>query len=181
MNKITAAILLMSMLFIPAPLHGKKVKTSLKVEKRSRSKKETAAKASQQFEGIPVEILPDGYAVMANGEAKDTITWLQPSDIVIAGYDKPANASRESIHLINSSSHTIQAIRLNITYSDMQGRMLHRRTVTSQCMVPGGETRKIDFPTWDSQKSYYYYLGQEPKKIATPYSVAIDMTGLWIK
>ena len=52
----------------------------------------------------------------------------------------------------------------------MKQRMLHSRDYDIKCLIPSKQTRKIDIPTWDKQKTYYYYLGNKPKKIATPYN-----------
>ena len=53
----------------------------------------------------------------------------------------------------------------------MKGRMLHSRIVELDCEVPPEESRKFDITSWDKQHTYYYYLGNEPKKVATPFQV----------
>ena len=54
----------------------------------------------------------------------------------------------------------------------MQGRQLHARTDTLTADIPEGETRMIHLSTWDSQHSYYYHRGQQPRTAnVTPYDI----------
>lgn len=96
------------------------------------------------------------------------------SDVKFSGYDKHATANKESIHIVNGSSHTLKSVSLEIIYKDMNGRMLHSREIVLNCDIPPSETRKIDFPTWDSQHSFYYYRSNEPKRAASPYKIQIS-------
>lgn len=104
----------------------------------------------------------------------DTITAGLGSLISMAGYDKPLSASRETLHLTNlSATDTITSITLDITYLDRKNRQLHRREVTVNDLLAPGETSLISFPTWDTQRSFYYILSVKPRRQATPYSVII--------
>ena len=40
--------------------------------------------------------------------------------------------------------------------------------------IPAGETRKIDFPTWDRQMTFYYCGSPRPRVSAIPYNVTIE-------
>lgn len=91
---------------------------------------------------------------------------------IFSGYDKEANSSKESFLLTNNAQDTIVGFKVRIDYLDMQGRMIHSREVEERCEIPMGETRRIDTKSWDIQHTYYYYLGNEPKKVATPFKVS---------
>lgn len=102
--------------------------------------------------------------------AADTIR--QPADIILSGYDKPLTASREVLLVTNNSSRTITGLRVAITYRDLSGRELHTAVVDLDIMVPPDATRRVTFPSWDTQKSFYYHLGKKPRTAnVTPYSV----------
>ena len=107
-------------------------------------------------------ILKDGSRVEFN-----------PASISFSGYEKEANASLETLLITNSGNVGITGVRFKIIYKDIKDRMLHSRTVVRSCHIPAHETRKIDFKSWDKQKSYFYYLGNEPRKVATPYKVEV--------
>lgn len=99
--------------------------------------------------------------------------------ISFSGYDKPTPSSKESFHITNSSTTTINKAGIRITYLDLKNRMLHSRDVEVNCCVPGGESRLASIPSWDIQHTFFYYLGPEPKKVATPYKVTIKL--LWVE
>lgn len=99
---------------------------------------------------------------------------LMKDSIVFSGYDKPVNAAKEAILISNRCKYmTLKSVRLDIIYRDMMGRMLHSRTVDVSVSVPSGETRKGEFKSWDSQKTYYYHLSQKPRRAAAPYQIEI--------
>ena len=104
----------------------------------------------------------------------DTITSGLDSILSFAGYDKPLTASRETMHVSNlSDSLTVTSITFEITYLDHKERQLHKRTVTIHYEIPPQQTVMVGFPTWDTQRSFYYRLGAQPRRRATPYTVAL--------
>lgn len=105
---------------------------------------------------------------------------FDPDSISFAGYEKEASASRETVLVVNKTDFAVRGIHLVITYKDMKGRMLHSRKIQKNCHIPAKETRMIEIPTWDKQKTYYYYLGNAPRKVATPYKVEVAALSYWI-
>lgn len=102
--------------------------------------------------------------------AVDTLSATDPG-ISIVGYDKPANATRETFFIVNNTDHTVTGITVTFTYTDMQGRRLHQATHTVECEVPPGDTRNAAVPSWDRQRSFHYHLSAKPRKASTPYNV----------
>ncbi len=97
------------------------------------------------------------------------------SAVRIAGYDKNRESTRESLFLSNTGTTAIRSITFVINYLDMEGRQLHKRRVTVPCLVPSGETRRLEFKSWDTQNSFYYHRSRVPKRTqATPYDVTIQ-------
>lgn len=124
-------------------------------------------------------------SVTATVAAPDTIPIdsLVTSDAItpirLSGYDKPLRSSRESLFVTNNTSRDIDGIVLSIDYFDASGRKLHSRMVTVRCDVPQGQTRKIDFPSWDTQQSFYYKLSPKPRRDgATPYDIRCHATAI---
>lgn len=88
-------------------------------------------------------------------------------------YDKPTEATREVLFITNNTDYTLSGLTLRIDYFIPKKHMqLHSREVTLRCEIGPGETRCVDFASWDRQKSYHYAGGRAPKRRAsTPYDV----------
>jgi len=99
-----------------------------------------------------------------------------------SGYDKPANANRETFLATNLSlSDTVCNMEVEIEYSTMDHRQLHKRKVMISCMIPPGETRMLEIRTWDRQNSYRYYRSREGRSAAVPYTVSISPLRCWLR
>lgn len=107
-------------------------------------------------------------------EPTDTLTGARAdSAAVFSGYEKTLHASRETLFVTNRGDRPIQSLEFTVTYIDSAGRQLHRRTVSLTAAIPAGETRRIDFPTWDTQRSFYSTTGRRPRVAAIPYTVTV--------
>lgn len=97
--------------------------------------------------------------------------------ITLAGYSKTRNASHESILAVNAGPQTVTRLIIEIDYRSMDDRQITMRTVEIPCVIPPGETRKLDFPTWDRQCLFYYHKSPAPARArATPYAVKARVT-----
>lgn len=166
---------------LPGDLYGKKVKNSFKIEKERRSKGEEKMQGKDfQFEGTRVSLMADS---IPEGEMEESFPGSEATilrNVAFAGYDKEVNSRRESFHVVNPSEFTLSGFKVKIDYLDMQGRMLHSRTILEECFIPPGESRRMDIKSWDTQNTYYYYLGNEPKRVATPFQVKFTPLEFWI-
>jgi hypothetical protein len=120
----------------------------------------------------------ESYAINA-----DTIVGDSTARYVrCSGFEKTLRSRHESFFVTNCQSDTITAMALTITYLDTSGRMLHRVSRHVDCNIPGGETRQLTIPTWDSQQTFYYRLSTVPKLTtrATPFDVKINVDSLCI-
>lgn len=164
-------VLWISFLFILFPLiqtEAKRIKHSLRVEKETKG---SGKQISVNVKGIN---MTDSLSL--EKDQRENLLKIK-----FAGYDKEANSSYESFLIINSSEKDLTGFEVKIDYLDMQDRMLHSRTIKEDIKVPSGETRRTDVKSWDIQHTYYYYLGNEPKKVATPYKVTFTPTFFWIE
>ncbi len=159
---------------------ARKIKLSLKTTGTKEHTVKTGKKESQRglhIDGIRMEASESCRLPLADG---DTIAF-DPAKVSFSGYEKEAGAARETMFISNHSGLFISGIEMTVIYLDMSGRMLHSRKITKKCDVPPGETRMFDYPTWDRQKTYYYHLGNSPRKVATPYDVKVSPIAFWIK
>lgn len=117
-------------------------------------------------------------SVTANGTAApvaarhDTVT-VTRGVLTVSGYEKPLRSTRESALFSNHSERPIRGLSLDLSYTDMKGRELHRRSVKLECDIPPHATRQIYWPTWDRQFTFYYHRSPKPRRgLATPYNVS---------
>lgn len=97
--------------------------------------------------------------------------------IVPSRYDKPADTTREALFITNESPYLLSEITLEIEYL-IGAEAVHSRQVTVSCDVPPGATRRLDFRSWDTQKSFRYVGSRETKRrFSTPYDVSVKVTG----
>ncbi len=89
------------------------------------------------------------------------------------GYEKTLRATRETLFLRNATDRETSEARFTIVYLDDAGREIHRRRVARRMAIPPGQTIRLDIPSWDTQKTYYFRGGPRPRVSATPYSVRI--------
>lgn len=152
-------LIIFSIAFNADVIHARKIKNTLKIEKNSVLKNEKTI----EEEGKEVAL-------------SDTTL-----HITFSGYDKEPNSSKESFIISNFTDDTITNFEVKIVYTDMKGRMFHSRTIKENCDIPPSESRRFDIKTWDTQHTYYYHLGNEPKKVATPFDVKFDLIAVRLK
>ncbi|MDE7135114.1 MAG: FxLYD domain-containing protein [Muribaculaceae bacterium] len=129
----------------------------------SARKKATTRKVSPRTETVDgqiAELLPDSIA------ATDDM-------LMIYGYDKPLQATKESLFVTNNTTHQLCEILLSITYYDTSGAQLHQAEQRIRADIPPGQTRKLEFRSWDTQRSFYYEKSRRPRSSAIPYKVTI--------
>lgn len=169
-----SCIIFLIISFLPMVAEGKKVKTSFKIEKEKKEKNEKVTVLKMIGEEVPV-------STSSTETDEDVIPLNISNKIRFVGYDKEINSSQESFIIVNETDYEVTGFRVSIDYMDLRDRMLHSRDIERPCEIPPGESRKIDIPSWDTQKTYYYYLGNEPKKVATPYKVLFHPQSFWVK
>lgn len=104
----------------------------------------------------------------------DTLSLAADSAAVtFYGYEKTLRATKETVFITNNTEQDASEVRFSIVYRDAAGREIHRRRVAKRAEIPAGKTVRLDFPSWDSQKTYYFRGGPRPRVSATPYSVNI--------
>ncbi|MDE6444447.1 MAG: hypothetical protein K2K64_08540 [Muribaculaceae bacterium] len=162
---------------------GKKLRTKLNANAEKsltsgKGKGKASADSGERKAEAWIKVSADSLGKDHPVEAR--LTGFDPQSISFTGYDKQATASRETFHVVNRSAHTLRKMDIEIVYQDMKGRMLHKRKATVLCNIPAGETHKTDIRTWDTQLSFYYYLSNPPRRVATPYQVEIHPLAFWL-
>lgn len=102
----------------------------------------------------------------------DSILFMEMcAKLRFSGFDKKASSNKESFFVTNTSDRPVCGLRLEISYRSMADELFHKQSVILDCDVPTGETRRVDFKSWDQQKSFYYYKSGRPRNAATPFKV----------
>ena len=78
------------------------------------------------------------------------------------------------LFVVNNTGRRLTAVKVTLTYHDMQGHQLHVSSHEIACDIPGGETRNASVPSWDRQRSFYYHLNRpwRPRTTATAFTVS---------
>ena len=87
------------------------------------------------------------------------------------GYDKKTSAAKETFFVDNGSDISLSGLDLEISYFNSAGKLIHKRKVEINEYFPAKETRKVDIPSWDTQKSYHYVNSVPGGKGSVPYTV----------
>ncbi len=107
----------------------------------------------------------------------DTVRGTTADSVVVAGFEKAQKSSRESMMVTNGTGSAFSSVCLEITYKDMQGRMLHKAVHDVAEIIPAGETRMVSVPSFDRQNLFYYRLSpmQPRARQATPFDVEVKV------
>lgn len=166
-------IVLSLVLLCAAPLQAKRVKQILHVEKET---KDEVKKRKRGAECVVI-CMTDS----TEGDGGVSLLREKLKECSYAGYEKEANSNIESFILLNPGDTEILGFRVRIDYLDMKGRMIHSRDIEESGIVPPGEARRFDVKSWDKQHTYYYHLGNSPKRVATPFRVKFTPLEFWVK
>lgn len=95
--------------------------------------------------------------------------------VTLSGYDKPLRSYYETLFVTSHMPDTVYRVSVTLNYKDVQGRKLHERTISLPIVLPPGDTRRLDFLSWDKQHSFYYKNGKPPRSLAVPYDVTVKL------
>lgn len=160
-RRITGIVLLLTALCVIPSVQARKIKTRHSITK-------VTAKALEQETSGRDKIF---------SAASDSILFcdsIRPA-IRFYGFDKTVGSNMESFFITNGSDISIKRMEIEIIYTDMKGRQLHKRTHSLDCDFPAGETQRFDIKSWDTQKSFYFHQSVKPKRQATPFNVKINL------
>lgn len=119
---------------------------------------------------------------MVASQCTDCNNGYQLEQITFSGYDKPKQSSVETFFITNATDRTLTGVNLYIDYRMPDGRQLTKRFFRLSCLVPPGETRMAEIPSWDKQHSFVYEkspaTGKHP---ATPYTVIFDPIAYYLR
>lgn len=113
-------------------------------------------------------------------EPVDSFAIPDSADVLLYGYDKPLRSRTETVFIANNTEHDIKAVSITTQYLDSKGRQFHQSHRRIAVDIPAGETRKVDYPSWDKQQSFYYVGSKRPRSSASPYSVAQSVDTIFI-
>ncbi|MDE6380432.1 MAG: hypothetical protein K2L11_08170 [Muribaculaceae bacterium] len=158
---IAAIFLAMAASLAVSSAEARKIRTKHSIPKEA--KKPISSDGTEQSDFKIVSLSSDSIAFC------DSILPM----IRFYGFDKTVTSSIESFFISNGLQDTLTGLEVEISYSDMKGRQLHKRSVHIDCDIPSGETKRIDIKSWDTQKSFYFHKSVKPKRQATPFNVTL--------
>lgn len=109
----------------------------------------------------------------------DSITTIEVAPLLkFSGYDKAASSNKESFFITNNSQYPIHALEIELVYTNLEGRMIHKRSELINADIPQGETRACSIKTFDFQKSLYYKKSTPPRYGGMPFDVSIKIISI---
>lgn len=117
-------------------------------------------------------------------ESSDSLTFAVRADttpewsalagrIRFSGYDKTPSSNKESFFITNCTDSVMMGLSVGLEYRDLNGRILHERTVEIDCDIPASDTRRVDIATWDLQHAFRHYRCPATRRPTTPFKVTI--------
>lgn len=105
---------------------------------------------------------------------------LPPFDenaVTLRGFNKRVADNYETFFVQNNTQFTLAGITLLLRYTDINGTLLHERTMHIPCELLPGRSRQVSIISFDRQHLFYYYLSGKPRKSATAFKVSARLIG----
>lgn len=113
-------------------------------------------------------------------EKADSVVIPDSAQVKLYGYDKPLRSRRETVFVSNNTDYDIQSLTITTQYVDGKGRQFHQSTRRIEAEIPSGSTRRIDYPSWDTQQSFYYVGSKRARVSGTPYQVRQTVDTIYV-
>lgn len=97
--------------------------------------------------------------------------------VTIRGFNKRVNDNYETFFVQNNTGFHIAGITVTLKYVEIDGALLHERTVHVSCDLPAWKSKQVSVNSFDRQHMFYYYLSGQPRKSATPFKVSARLMG----
>lgn len=99
-----------------------------------------------------------------------------PLAVTMYGYAKRLPDARETFVLRNETNcYRISRVLVKIVYSTQDGKAFHTREELVECDLMPGSSRMVSLKSFDTAKTYYYYLYPPVKAAGIPYIVRYDV------
>lgn len=127
---------------------------------------------------LPAQARRPAPTVRAAEPVCDTLRGPECRALQVSGFDKPLRAVRESMFVTNTSADSVAGFGIEITYSDMRGRQLHKASHDVSTEIPAGETRRVEVRSFDRSGLFHYRLSPAGRRAAqaTPFDVRVRVT-----
>ena len=110
----------------------------------------------------------------------DSLIIPDSTQVMLYGYDKPLRSRRETVFVSNNTDFDINALSITTQYIDSKGRQFHESTRRINAEIPAGSTRRLDYPSWDTQQSFYYVGSKRSRVSGTPYMVRQSVDTIFV-
>lgn len=164
---VILAITLGAIFSFPTVISAKTTQYKLDIEKKSKAEAEEQQMAKGSF--------------MVASQCERCNNGYNLSQIEFTGYDKPQSSASETFFITNRTDRTLTGTTLYLEYLDMEGKQLHKKFVKLTCVIPPGETRIANIPSWDKQKRFHYIKSEASKKGGLPFRVVFDPVAFYLR
>lgn len=163
---LAVSVFLVVTLSSPTPLHAKKTGYTLKTKNAGSGEMEPEMAKGSFMVASNCPRCNNGYGI---------------DQISFSGFDKPQGSSSESFFITNGTDRMMTGITLYIEYLDQSGRMLHKQMLNLSCAIPPGETRQVNYKSWDRQNTFHYILSPASKRGGEAFTVRFDPVSFYLR
>lgn len=125
-------------------------------------------------------LVTDSAAMQADTITPTTAPQLPPFDekaVTLRGFNKRVADNYETFFVQNNTPFALAGIIVMLQYTDINGTLLHERTIHIPCELLPGKSRQVSIDSFDRQHVFYYYLSGKPRKSATAFRVSARLMG----
>ena len=125
-------------------------------------------------------LVTDSAAMQADTVAPTATQQLPPFDekaVTLRGFNKRVADNYETFFVQNNTPFALAGIIVTLQYTDINGTLLHERTIHIPCELLPGKSRQVSIDSFDRQYVFYYYLSGKPRKSATAFRVSARLMG----
>ena len=126
-------------------------------------------------ESKPEVVIPTAPAKPERQEKAAFPVRFMATDVEMLSFDKPLSDGKESFLLRNHTPYRISRVVLRLEYRSLSGEMIDYRDVTVDCDILPDKTRRLEIPSFDTSKRYYYVESGAGRKPGTPFRVYYDL------
>lgn len=90
-----------------------------------------------------------------------SLSAIADDDVSFVSYEQGSFDYKGAISLKNNTEQDIENVKFQLTYYDMQGNPIDRKTYSQDVTIYPGFVKKFDIPAYERERYYHYYKSKD--------------------